>query len=84
MAYRSGLSWMSNLPLYSEDERKVLLALSHEKYRWRTRDRIIKVTNLTPKKVDTLLAEFMEKEIVVVSKGRSGNIIFGLREIVRR
>jgi DNA-binding IscR family transcriptional regulator len=83
MAYRTGLAWMGSLPSYTEEERKVLLALSHEKYKWRTRDRVVKVTDLSPTVVDTILAGLMEKNVVVVSRGKSGNIIFGLREIVR-
>lgn len=83
MAYRTNLNWMRNLVSYSEAERKVMLALSHEKYRWRTRDRIVSVTGLSPKEVDSVLAELMEKNVVVISKSKKKNIIFGLREIVR-
>ena len=83
MAYRNSLNWMKDLPSYSQDERKILLALSHEKYRWRTRDRVVKVTDLSPGKVDAVLAGLMEKNVVIVSRGKSGNIIFGLKEVVR-
>lgn len=83
MAYRTNLEWMKNLASYSATEQKVMLTLSHEKYRWRTRDRIISVTGLSPKEVDSVLAELIEKNVVVISRSKKKNIIFGLREIVR-
>lgn len=83
MAYRSGLQWMKDLSSFSKAQQQVLLALSHEKYRWRTRDRIASVTGLSPSELDSVLSELMEKGLVVISRSKKQNIIFGLKEIVR-
>lgn len=83
MAYRSGLQWMKDLSSFSKTQQQVLLALSHEKYRWRTRDRIASVTGLSPSELDSVLSELMEKGLVVISRSKKQNIIFGLKEIVR-
>lgn len=82
MAYRTDLKWIKDLPKFSDDEQKILLALSHENYSWRTRDRLIKLTGLEPKTFDTLLSALIEKNLVRPSFSKKRNIIFGLSERV--
>lgn len=83
MAYLQNLDWMTALSSFSEDEKKVLLVLSHDKYRWRTRERIIAVSGLSPRIVDNALSALIEKRYVRIGKSRSSkNIIFGLIERV--
>ena len=71
---------MRSLGSFSDPERKVLLALSHEKFRWRSRDRLLSVTGLTPTELDSTLAGLIAKEYVRPSFGKSKNIIFALKE----
>jgi hypothetical protein len=82
--YLANLEWMKKLGALSEPERKVLLALSHSKYQWRTRDRLVSVTGLSPAELDSILAGLIAKEFVRPSFSKNKNIIFGLRERVDR
>lgn len=82
MAYRNNLKWMKQLNLFKPEEQKVLLALSHDKYEWRTRDRLIEITGFEPSQLDSLLSELIEKDFVRPSFSKTKNIIFGLREVV--
>ncbi|HEY6331541.1 MAG TPA: hypothetical protein VI756_19605 [Blastocatellia bacterium] len=78
--YLPTLDWMKSLDLFSEPERKVLLALSHEKFRWRTRERLLSVTGLSPDQLDSTLAGLIAKEYVRPSFSKKKDIIFALRE----
>jgi hypothetical protein len=82
MAYLSGLKWQAELPQYSDDERKVLLTLSHDKSRWRTKERIAKTTGLPEDRVDSVLSGLMSQGKVRASISKKKNLIFGLRERV--
>ncbi len=82
MAYRSDLDWMSRLDEFSDDETSVLMTLSHERYRWRTRDRVAAVTGLDPKLVDGIFAGLISRGLVRPSVSKRKKIIFGLVEIV--
>lgn len=80
--YRHDLIWQRHLEDFSPEEQKVLLALSHSKYRWRTRERVCEVTGLDPKTCDSTLAQLISKDIVRPSFSKKKHIIFGLRERV--
>ena len=82
MAYLNQLKWQKQLEEYSDNERKVLMVLSHEKYRWRTRDRISKISGLSESEVDKILSELIEKNKVRPSISKKKNVIFGLIERV--
>ena len=82
MAYLNNMQWQSELFKYDESERKVLLTLSHENFRWRTKDRIVKKTGLSASEVDKVLANLMSQNIVRASISKKKNIIFGLTERV--
>ena len=82
MKYQSNLGWQKKLKTFSEAELKVLMALSVEKYSWRTRDRIASATGFGVSEVDKILAVLIEKGFVRPSMSRKKNIIFGLIERV--
>ncbi len=82
MAYLNRLKWQMELSEYGELHKKVLLALSHEKYRWRTRERIAKSTGMSESEVDRALEELISKDRVRASISKKKNVIFGLRERV--
>ena len=82
MAYVSNFEWTKKLPEYSEDETKVLLALSHDEYKWRTKERIAKSTGIGPGQVDSVLSQLIERDKVRLSMSKKKNVIFGLRERV--
>ena len=82
MAYKKNLKWARKLPEFSEEETKVLLALSHDNYEWRTKKRIVKSTDFAPDQVDSVLAELIDKKMVRISMSKKKNVIFGLRERV--
>ncbi len=82
--YRNDLEWQRRLDKFSADEQKVLLALSHSRYRWRTRDRLLEVTGFDPKTLDTTLSHLISKDLVRPSFSKQKQVIFGLRERVDR
>lgn len=82
MSYRTGLDWMAKLGKYNDDEVSVLMALSHDKYKWRTRDRLTAVTKMPREKVDSILSEFITNGVVRPSMSKRKKVIFGLVEIV--
>jgi len=82
MAYLTQLDWLKQLTGYSEEKRKVLLALSHEKYLWRSKEKISTVTGLSDFEVDSILSDLMSEDKVRASLSKKKNVIFGLRERV--
>jgi hypothetical protein len=82
--YRNDLKWQRRLDEFSPEEQKVLLALSHSRYRWRTRDRLLEVTGFEKKILDTTLSKLISKDLVRPSFSKNKQVIFGLRERVDR
>ena len=82
MSYRNDLKWQRELSRFDPNEQKVLLALSHEKYRWRTRDRLAEVTRLEPQDLDHVLAGLLEKDVIRPSFSKNRNLIYALKERV--
>lgn len=82
MPYLTALNWFEDLDEFSEEEKKVLLALSHSKYKWRGRDRLLELTGLKPKRLDRALAYLITDDLVRPAFNKKRNIIFGLRERV--
>ena len=82
MPYRTDLDWIKSLEEFSEEEKKVLLALSNEKYRWRSRDRLLDLTRLSPKRLDRTLSYLIADDLVRPAFNRERSLIFGLRERV--
>jgi len=84
IGYKNDLNWQKRLNEFSPEEQKVLLALSREGYRWRTRDRLLEVTGFDPQTLDTTLSSLISKDLVRPSFSKKKQIIFGLRERVDR
>ena len=82
MGYLNDLNWMKRLDSFTPDQQRLLLALSHDKFKWRTRDRLLEVTGLPPSLLDSTLSELIEQNAVRPSFSRDKNVIFGLRERV--
>jgi hypothetical protein len=80
--YKNDLMWQKHLDQFAPDEQKVLLALSHVRYRWRSRDRLLEVTGLAPSTLDAALAKLLSQDIVRPAFSKGKKIIFGLRERV--
>lgn len=79
---REKLNWTSSFDLFDEDEQKVLAALSNEKYDWRTKSALEKVTGFDGKQLDKTLSNLLKKEVVRPSFSSSKELLFGLKEIV--
>ena len=82
MKYLSDLKWLKELSELDEPHKKVMLALSHHKYSWRTRERIAKTTGMSESEVDQVLGDLISQDKVRPSISKKKNVIFGLRERV--
>ena len=82
MPYMTDLKWMSDLGEYSEIEQKVLLALSHDKYKWRSRDRLYQLTRISPRKLDRTLSDLLAEDLIRPAFSANRKIIYGLKERV--
>ena len=82
MGYLTKLKWMKDLDEHSDEEQKVLLALSHDQYKWRTKDRLLGLTQLGSKELDAILARLIDKDLIKPTFSAKRNIVFGLRERV--
>lgn len=82
MYLAKSLEWTSILDQFDEKEKKALLALSHDQYKWRTRDAILKVTGLDGPTLDATLSSLIKKQLVRPSFSKNKNLVFGLKERV--
>ena len=82
MPYLTDLKWIRNLDEFSDEEQKVMLALSDERYKWRTRDRLQKLTNLSTKRLERTLGHLIADDLVRPAFSKKRNVIFGLKERV--
>ena len=82
MAYLTELKWMKNLSDYNTTTQKVLLVLSHEKFKWRTKDKISSKSGLSKDEIEDVLAKLLSLDIIRASFSKKKNLIFGLRERV--
>lgn len=79
---RKELKWTKDFERFDEDEQKVLAALSNEKFDWRSKGALERVTGFDSKKLEKTLANLMKKEVVRPGFSKSKDLIFGLKEIV--
>ena len=82
MAILTDLDWIKSLDEFSDEEQKVMLALSDERYKWRSRARLKVLTDLSTKRLERTLAHLITDDLVRPAFSRNRNIIFGLRERV--
>ncbi len=83
MEYLTQLDWIKNLEGFEPNEQKVLLALSNEQYKWRTRDRLIEVTGLSGTGLDSILSKLISQNVIRPSISKQKKVIVGLTERVR-
>ena len=83
MSYSTqNLRWIELAPELSEAEQKILLALSSDKYVWRTKERLLAVTGLPRDELESSLANLIKRGLVRPSFSKSRNLIYGLVERV--
>ena len=82
MGYLAELEWMRDFDKYNAEEQKVLLALSPDIHKWRSKKKIMKITDFDERQLDSTLAALMKRNLVRASFSKKKNIIFGLRERV--
>ena len=82
MPYLDDLDWMSDLDDFSDAERRVLLALSHDKYKWRSRERIRQLTRIRPSRLDRVLSGLLEDDLIEPAFSADRKIVYGLKERV--
>jgi predicted HTH transcriptional regulator len=82
VSYLSDLNWLKSLDQFDDDQQKILLALSHEKYRWRTKERLAKVSGLSETATERLLSQLIDRGLVRASISKKKQVIFGLRQRV--
>jgi sugar-specific transcriptional regulator TrmB len=80
--YKTDLDWIAEMGDFSDEEQKVLLALSHEKYSWRTKERLAQATGLPNGRLDSVLSDLIGREYVRPSFSKKRHLIFGRRERV--
>ena len=82
MPYLNDLEWMSDLGDFSDAERRVLLALSHHKYKWRSRERIRQLTRIRSGRLDRVLSGLLEDDLIQHAFSADRKIVYGLKERV--
>ena len=82
MTYQSDLKWLANRRSFPQEQQIILLALSDDRYKWRSKDRLQAVTDLEPLALDNALAQLIKQQLVAPSLSQKENMIFGLRERV--
>ena len=82
MSYLANLDWLKHLEQFDDEQQKVLLALSHERYRWRTKERVARVAGLSDEATEKMLSQLIKRGLVRASFSKSKSVIFGLRERV--
>ncbi len=80
MAYLNDLKWMKQLTKFKPNEQKVLLALSNEKFKWRTKKKIREATGLDKDQVEKSLAHLLGDSWIRASFSKNKKLIFGLVE----
>jgi len=73
---------MNQIGQFTPEQQKALLALSHDKYKWRTKERLMSVTGLNEASLEKALSELLGEDLIRPSFSREKNIIFGLAERV--
>lgn len=72
------LSWSKQLERWSDDQQKILIALSHERFRWRTPLGLLAATGLDEGRLEGAMAELVKAGVVRPSLSNDGRLIYGL------
>ena len=82
MPYMTDLEWVSELDEFPEAEQKVLLALSHDKYKWRSRESLRQLTRIRSSRLDRALSNLLEDDMIRPAFSTDRKIVYGLKERV--
>ena len=82
MGFLNSLKWQKELSKFDERQKKVLLALSRDKYSWCTKESIAKTTGMSENEVEETMEQLISKDKIRPTFSKSKKIIFGLRERV--
>jgi hypothetical protein len=74
------LSWPKQLTRWTDEQQKVLIALSHDRWRWRTKEGLLGATGLDRHALDEALAGLIQEGVVRPSLSRSGDLIYALAD----
>lgn len=74
--------WTDQLASLSDDEQKVLTALSFEDYGWRTKSGGSKATCIIGADLQKTLSSLMKNDIVRPAISKNKELTFGLKEVV--
>jgi len=83
VAYLKELSWRERADGFSKEERRVLLALSDERWEWRTLTNLRKLTRISPEELSAVLDSLIEEGLVTAALTTDRRPIFGLTERLR-
>ena len=78
--YLSGLEWMEEFASLTDSERKVLVALSREDKRWRSKAGLMKSTQVDESEIDEILAKLLHQNVLTPSFSKAKKIIYRLSE----
>lgn len=83
MAYAvQKLKWVREAPELDDVKQKVLLALSDDRYEWRTKRGLLATTGLSAEQLEGALADLIREDFVRPSLSRARELIYGLKERV--
>lgn len=80
--YLTDLGWIKSFDDFTEEQKIVMLALSHHKYKWRGRVGLLKATQMDTKTLDRTLSSLIIDDYVRPTFSKRRNIVFGIRERV--
>lgn len=76
------LSWPKQLERWNEDQQKILIALSHERFRWRTTQGLLAATGLDEERLEGAMAELVKAGVVRPSLSKNGRLIYAIADRV--
>jgi hypothetical protein len=76
------LSWPKDLARWSDDQRKVLIALSHRRFPWRTNEGLRAATGLEQDALEAALADLIHEKVVRPFFSKNMQLIYGLLDRV--
>lgn len=79
------MKWLDGIELADQSKaaQKLLILLTHRKYKWRTEHNLSKKSDLARGEVLKELDDLRQQKLITVSLSKSKKIIYGLRGRVR-
>ena len=69
---------------HSEAAQRLLVLLTHKKYKWRTAKMLSEKSHMSEHEVAETLDGLRKQEVVTISLSKKNNVIYGLRRRVRQ